>query len=71
MYKEKTFQPKRKLVNFIALLTMHENDDFSRLPKKEEKFPFMSWKNYEKRFILLLNAFNAVQYRKSPLFSKQ
>jgi hypothetical protein len=57
---------------------MHENDDFShpqvhsRFEIKEKgNFPFMSWKNYEKRFILLLNAFNALQYRKSALFSKQ
>lgn len=68
--RQKTFQPaKKKLVNFIARLTMHGNDDFSHLQK--QSFPFVSWKNYEKRFILLLNTFSAIQYRKSPLFSRE
>jgi hypothetical protein len=55
-----------------ALSTGSVGAEIRKNPKakraRRKNFPSMSWKNYEKRFILLLNAFNALQYRKSPPF---
>lgn len=74
---EKWARRRKTLVNFNALASSRCARKRWLFPcsprvkpneRRRRKIPSMSWKNYEKRFILLLNAFNALQYRKSPPF---